>query len=220
MDIIHLLEVLKPLNNVVTIKIDNDKDLFATISEFLIAIAPSLIAVIAVWYSYKQFKIGLRNQSEQFKLGLKQQTNALKINTQLATEIELIKDECKLLKDSYVALVNNASIVHNSHAEYEQLLGQPGDYAFATRNNAYENIKIYTNKLLQERMLILSYLDMGKPEEKRFLDCIDSIVNFAVNERGKGGELGTLQAQGANVCFELIKKKRQKILDLAKTIPD
>ncbi|ECE4329344.1 hypothetical protein DB187_05275, partial [Salmonella enterica] len=90
MDIIHLLEVLNPLKNVVTIKIDNDKGLFTTIAEFLIAMAPTLIAVIAMWYSYKQFKISLRSQSEQFRLGLKQQTNALKINTQLATEIELV----------------------------------------------------------------------------------------------------------------------------------
>ncbi|MDT7128045.1 hypothetical protein RQL77_03010 [Citrobacter braakii] len=220
MDIIHLLEVLNPLKNVVTIKIDNDKDLLTTIAEFLIAIAPTLIAGIAMWYSYKQFKISLKSQSEQFRLGLKQQTNALKINTQLATEIELVKDECKVLRESYVAFMDNASIVYNSRLEHKQYSDNTSDYAIEHRDKAYENIKLYTNKLIQERMLILSYLNIENPEEETFLDCINDITTLAVNANGTGGDLGTLQAHGAHLCFELIKKKRQAILSLAESVTD
>ncbi|EAY2410941.1 hypothetical protein D0X60_11035 [Salmonella enterica] len=220
MDIIHLLEVLNPLKNVVTIKIDNDKGLFTTIAEFLIAMAPTLIAVIAMWYSYKQFKISLRSQSEQFRLGLKQQTNALKINTQLATEIELVKDECKVLRESYVALVDYTSILYGSHLEYKQHSENTSEYAIEHRDKAYENIKTYTNKLLQERMLILSYLNIENREEEEFLDRINGLVNFVVKSNGTAADLGTLQAHGANLCFALIKNKRQAILCLVETITD
>lgn len=228
MDIIHLLEVLKPLNNVVTIKIDNDKELFTSIFDFLIAIAPTIIAALAMWYSYKQFNISLKNQSVQFRLGLKQQANALKINTQLATEIELVKDECKTLRESYVAFMDNSSIVYHSHKERNKYVEIEAEadtetlaaYAREQRDKAYELIKLHTNKLIQERMLMLSYLDVSDTKEKEFLDCINEITTFAVDAKGEAGKLGALQAQGANLCFELIKKKRQKILDLAKTIPD
>lgn len=220
MDIIHSLEVLNPLKNVVTIKIENDKELFASISDFLIAIAPTLIAVIAMWYSYKQFKISLKNQSDQFKLGLKQQNYTLKINTQLATEIELIKDECKMLREGFVAFMDNASILYANHLEYEQNSKRFDEYSIECRNKAFENIKTYSNKLVQERMLILSYLNLENAEEETFYDCLIDITNCAINGDGTGSDLGTLQGLGANLCFELIKKKRQAILNLAQTITD
>ncbi|HGH3374010.1 TPA: hypothetical protein ACJIK4_003539 [Kluyvera cryocrescens] len=220
MDIIHLLEVLNPLKNVVTIKVDNDKDLFSTISEFLIAIAPTLIAVIAMWYSYKQFKISIKNQNEQFKLGLKQQASALKINTQLATEIELVKDECKILREAYVAFLECASYLYTSHLEFKQNSNNTNPHIIELRNKAFENIKLYTNKLTQERMLILSYLNLENPEEKIFFNCIVDITNCAMTGDGTGSDIGALQGKGATLCFELIKNKRQAILNLAQTITD
>lgn len=209
MDIIHLLEVLNPLKNVVTIKIDNDKDLFTTIVEFLIAMAPTLIAVIAMWYSYKQFK-----------LGLKQQTNALKINTQLATEIELIKDECKVLRETYVGYIDDASSLYSNHLDYKQNSGSTEEYAIERRNKAHENIMVCSNKLMQKRMLIISYLNLEDSEEKKFYDCIIAISNCAFNGDGTGKDIGSLQGEGAKFCFELIKRKRQAILSLAETITD
>ncbi|QLS05450.1 hypothetical protein HV327_07520 [Citrobacter freundii] len=220
MDIIHLLEVLNPLKNVVTIKIDNDKGLFTTIAEFLIAMAPTLIAVIAMWYSYRQFKISLRSQSEQFRLGLKQQTNALKINTQLATEIELIKDECKVLRETYVGFIDDASSLYSNHLDYKQNSDSTEEYAIERRNKAHENIMVCGNKLMQKRMLIISYLNPEDPEEKKFYDCIFAISSCAFNGDGTGKDLGSLQGEGAKFCFELIKRKRQAILSLAETITD
>lgn len=220
MEIIHLLEVLNPLKNVVTLKVDNDKDLFSTISEFLIAIAPALIAGIAMWYSYKQFKISLQNQSEQFRLGLKQQIHTLKINTQLATEVELIKDECKMLREVFVDYLDCTSFLFKNHFEYKQYSDNTGSFSTESRNKAYENIILYNNKALQKRMMLLSYLNLDIPEEKTFFDCIVDILNCATNADTTGGDLGTLQGRGAHLCFELIKKKRQAILSLAETITD
>ena len=220
MEIIHLLEVLNPLKNVVTIKVDNDKDLFSTISDFLIAIAPTLIAGIAMWYSYKQFKIGLQNQSEQFRLGLKQQIHTLKINTQLATEVELMKDECKMLREVFVDYLDCTSFLFKNHFEYKRYSDNTGSFSNESRNKAYENIILYNNKALQKRMMLLSYLNLDIPEEKTFFDCIVDILNCATNADTTGSDLGTLQGHGAHLCFELIKKKRQAILSLAETITD
>lgn len=218
MDIIHLLEVLNPLKNVVTIKIDNDKNAFGAAVDFLIAIAPTLIAVFAIWYSYKQFKISLHNQNEQFKLGLKQQTNALKINTQLATEIELIKDECRVLRETFVSFLESASLIYNSKVEFNQNLDKTEAYAIERRNQSHENIMSISIKLMQNKMLLLSYLNLEDPEEEKFNECINAITNCAFNGDGTGKDLGTLQGEGAHFCFELIKRKRQAILNLAETI--
>lgn len=220
MDIIHLLEVLNPLKNVVTIKIENDKELFASISDFLIGIAPTLIAVIAMWYSFKQFKISLKNQSEQFRLGIKQQNNALKVNTQLATEVELTKDECKVLREVFVDYLDCTSFLYSSYFEYKHHSKNSTAFANESRNKAFENIKLYNNKALQKRMLLLSYLNLEIPEEKIFFDCVVDIINCAANGDGTGTDLGTLQGHGARLCFELIKNKRQAILRLAETITD
>lgn len=220
MEIIHLLEVLNPLKNVVTIKVDNDKELLSTISDFLIAIAPTLIAGLAMWYSYKQFKISLKNQSEQFRLGLRQQISTLKINTQLATEVELIKDECKMLREVFVDFLDCTSFLFNNHFEYKRYLNNTDEFSIESRNRAFENIKIYNNKALQKRMLLLSYLNLDIPEEKIFFDCIVDILNCAIKGDATGTDLGALQGHGAHLCFELIKKKRQAILCLAETITD
>ncbi|MDN8599032.1 hypothetical protein Q0A17_06335 [Citrobacter sp. S2-9] len=220
MDIIHLLEVLNPLEKVVTVKIDNDKSVFETTGEFLIAIAPTLIAVFAMWYSYKQFKTSLRSQSEQFKLGMNQQINTLKINTKLATEVELMKDDCKVLRETFVSYVDITSLLYNNKLDYKQYSLLTGEEAIKRRDLAHENIMVYSSKFSQTRMLLISYLNLADPDERTFYDCIVAIGYCAFNGDGTGNDLGKLQGEGAIHCFELIKKKRQAILGLAETITD
>ncbi|EJC8215931.1 hypothetical protein ACHHZC_11700 [Citrobacter freundii complex sp. 2024EL-00228] len=220
MDIIHLLEVLNPLENVVTVKIDNDKNLFTMFGDLLITLAPAVIAGIAMVVSYKQFKTSLHRQSEQFELGIKQQINTLKINTQLATEVELMKEDCKALRETYVSYLDITSLLYRNQCDFKNYSGQLDDDAIKNRNVAHENIMTYSSKFLQTRILLFSYLNLEIPEEKKLQECIIAIGDCTFNGDGTGKDIGKLQGDGAILCFELIKRKRQAIFSLVETITD
>lgn len=96
MDIIHLLEALKPAGNVVTVKIDDGKSWWESLSTFVITILPALFAGVTLWVSYRQFKSGIR-----------QQVNEMRLSTKLATEVELKKMPAeKLDKPTYHSCKN------------------------------------------------------------------------------------------------------------------
>ncbi|HFU1238230.1 TPA: hypothetical protein ACGQTC_003107 [Citrobacter braakii] len=220
MDIIHLLEVLNPLQNVITVKIDNDKGGFATFSDFIIAVAPTVIAGFAIWFSYRQFKISQSKQIEQFNHGIKQQINELKINTQLATEVELMKDESKALREAFVSFVDVASSIYSSKSDFKQYAERLGEDALKHQQLSCQAIIANSSKFLQARLLLISYLNLDDPEEKNFYDCIIAIGDCAFNGDGTGEDLGILQGKGASLCFKLIKKKRDAILSLVDNITD
>lgn len=186
MDIIHLLEVLNPLENVVTVKIDNDKNLFTMFGDLLITLAPAVIAGIAMVVSYKQFKTSLHRQSEQFELGIKQQINTLKINTQLATEVELMKEDCKALRETYVSYLDITSLLYRNQCDFKNYSGQLDDDAIKNRNVAHENIMTYSSKFLQTRILLFSYLNLEIPEEKSSKNVLLLLVTVHLMETELG----------------------------------
>lgn len=87
MDILNLLEVLKPSGNVVTVRIDNAKDGLETLYDFIITLAPTIIAIVAIIASYYQFLRSMAQQQDQFSRGVEQQINNLKLSVKLATEV-------------------------------------------------------------------------------------------------------------------------------------
>ncbi|SAF18633.1 Uncharacterised protein [Enterobacter hormaechei] len=60
MDIVNLLEVLKPASHVVTVKMETASNNWDSIIKVLIAILPAIISFIALFFSYFQFKTNIR----------------------------------------------------------------------------------------------------------------------------------------------------------------
>ncbi|MCK7247839.1 hypothetical protein [Enterobacter asburiae] len=96
MDIIQLLEVLKPAKDVVTVQIASQKDQLAPWIDLAKAVLPAAatagVAWLAMKNSHRQFDKSSERQATEFKLGIEQQVSTLKINTQLATEVALKKE--------------------------------------------------------------------------------------------------------------------------------
>ena len=223
MDIIHFLEVLKPVENVVTIRIDSDKQTFEAIGDFIIAIAPTIIAGLAMWYSYLQFKANLKTQTEQFQIGIGQQISALKVSTQLATEVELQKENCKGVREALVQLLNHATEAYTAKIQYkrklrihEKLKGVIPDDNY--EETLYEIKKPYLDTLKRFRdteMLIQTYLDDNDDKEFRLsMTTLDSCIR---DLRSKGAENKDAKRACLELCKSYLKRQQEKITNLSKS---
>ncbi|MGI7011130.1 hypothetical protein EY915_03505 [Citrobacter braakii] len=220
MDIIHLLEVLNPLQNVITVKIDSDKGIFATVGDFIIAVAPTVIAGLAMWYSYKQFKSNLNSQSEQFRQGMQLQINALKVSTQLATEVELKKENCKGVREACVQLLSHANDAYTSKVLYRRKvnnLGQEDDSELDMElEDSHKPLLDALKRFREAEYLIETYLDGDNDEafreSIRELDACIRKDNFTAVEN-KAAKRNCLA-----MCQNYIKRQQQEITQLSKSL--
>lgn len=180
MDIIHLLEVLNPAGNVVTVKIDNGKSTWDTVSDFLVAVSPVVVALLALWLSHRQFKKNLSQQALQFQSGVRRQLNELRLNTQLATEIEIKKENCRDVRKICVNFLEYADAFFDNKGLY---LG----YNKAPPNERDENHRKllddtfnasveYGNKFASSRAHLKIFLDPEK--DAVFLEKIELVFEI------------------------------------------
>lgn len=219
MDIVNLLEVLKPASHIVTVKMENSSSIWDSASKVLIAILPAFISFIALLFSYIQFKVNIRKQSEQYTLGIEQQLKTLKLNTQLATEIELKKDVCKEVRLAYVEFIKHHLEQYQAKNEYKDIINNK-DLASRARGNELHKLIMDKSQLIMEAKFLLdSYLDLNDPDARKLYDCLNEVSEIAFSGGdGTGTDLGTAMGRCSQICFRFIENIRKEITGLVDTI--
>lgn len=219
MDILNLLEVLKPSSHVVLVKLENSSDVWDSAGKVLIAILPAFISFIALWFSYYQFKANTRNTSKQFTLGIHQQLLTLKLNTRLATEIELKKDICKEVRAAFVGFLKHHSELYNAKNEHLRLKDNVDEESNQRRSKLHEIIMSKSQLIIESKLLIDSYFDLKDPDDKEFFDQLNEATNIALTGGdGTGADLGYSQGKCNRLCFKYIERRRKEITSLVDTI--
>ena len=219
MDLLNLLEVLKPLDHVVSIKVFNDAGVWDSASKVAIAIIPALISFLALLFSYFQFKSNIRYQSQQFSIGIEQQLKALKLNTRLATEIELKKDVCKEVRAAFVSFMKHHSQQYSAKNEYESIKNNNDDLSYKRCKVLHEKIMASAQSIMEGKFLLDSYLDLNEPDAKELNDALNEITTISITGGdGTGADLGRAQAICSSKCFHFIERRRKEIASLVDTI--
>lgn len=220
MDILNLLEVLKPSGNVVTVKIDNAKNGLDALYDFIITLAPTIIAIVAIIASYYQFLRSMAQQQKQFSRGVDQQINTLKLNVKLATEVELKKESCRGVREACVKLLSHATDAYTRRVIYIKHNNIPDsqktDYDLEQTQLAYDAYISALKRFRDTDYLIETYLDEKLDAEfsesiKELDACIRS--NDLNSEHNKVAKRKCL-----SLCQAYIRRQQTEIVELSNAI--
>lgn len=233
MDIVHLLEVLKPAKDVVTVQVVSEKEPWAFATEILKAVlsaAPAAATAAVAWFamekSNKQFERNAASRAEEFRMTLKQQANALEVQTRLATEVELKKEICRGVREACTQFLAHANKASNHYLEYKITNDGLTKGVGYTKEDVKNNFNQYMGALqsaLSSKMILMSFLDPG--DEKFFYDAIiriDKLLHTNGNGvalgDGDGSDFGSALGVCLMECRNYINKRHQEIFELTQTI--
>lgn len=217
MDIIQLLEVLKPAKDVVTVQIASQNDPLTPWFDLAKAVLPAAATAFVAWRamnrSHRQFEITSKRQAAEFDKNLAQQTKALRVQTQIATEIEIKKEECRNVRDTcaqYLSLALESNRYKNDFDMAAEFILKGNTEFIEKRNVAHENYLESSRKTLSARMLLMTYLN---PETSpSFFESIKNVDTSLVSSAPNfGGVVGKCLAE----CRMYIEKKQAEISTIA-----
>jgi Neuraminidase (sialidase) len=221
MDIIHLLEVLHPANNVLTVKIDDGKSSWEFILTYIVPLLPVLVALFAMWISHLQFHKNFKQQVAQFQSSDKQQQKALKLNARLATEIELKKENCREIKAACTDFLEYAGAHLISSTQYHRYREMNKDHASDDLTKLIDdafNVSIReSQKLGSLRTLLHILLDPDK--DSSFLKQIDLVINLShTSDRKVDSEFWEAKNKCLSECRSYINSIKVEITHLTESI--
>ncbi|MNB66377.1 hypothetical protein D3C81_200360 [compost metagenome] len=221
MDIIQLLEVLKPAKDVLTVQIANKADPVTPWIDLAKGVLPAAATAFVAWTamkrSHQQFEITSARQAVEFARSLEQQTKALKIQTQVATEVELKKNECRNIRDACAQFLSCAFEASRYNAEWELASKMRGN----TPNSALdERMREANNKFLESfrkmmayQFQIFTYLQLG--ENMAFRNSILKVMKLVNGERD---EFDTSMHECLVECQKHLAVRQGEIVSLPATI--
>ena len=213
MDIIQLLEVLKPTKDVITVQIASQKDPLTPWFDLAKAVLPAAATAFVAWRamnrSHRQFEITSKRQAAEFDKNLAQQTKVLRVQTQIATEIEIKKEECRNVRDTcaqYLSLALESDRYKNDFNLAAEFILKGNTEFIEKRNVAHENYLESSRKTASARMLLMTYLN---PETSpSFFESIKNVDTLLVSSGPNfGGAVGKCLAE----CRMYIEKKQAEI---------
>ncbi|WP_148399342.1 hypothetical protein [Enterobacter mori] len=217
MEIIQLLEVLKPAAHAITIKVDASKDLVDIITNTLVAFAPVIVAVVTLYISAGQFKKTINLQAQQFHTGVEQQIKSNELNARLATEAEIKKEICRDVRQSivdflsacadlYVASINLKMTSETVEAKRDE------DWMLKHQKNAEKQNSLFY-QAHKEQIKLSTYVDAT--EDNEFLKMINDIISLSRSgDSEKGGELAALRITCVFKCRDFIDGKIEEIKEI------
>lgn len=222
MNIIQLLEVLKPAKDVVTVQIANEKDQWTSWFDLAKAVLPAAATAFVAWLamnrSHRQFEITSERQAEEFAKNLGQQTRALKIQTQIATEIELKKEECRNVREACARYLSFALEASRHKSDYNIALKfiDQGKLGFnEDSSKSHFNYMEASQKTATARMMLLSFLSPAT--EPEFYAAIVNVDELLISDcKNFGTAVGMCLAQ----CRSYIEGKQAEISNIPSTITD
>lgn len=220
MDILNLLEVLKPSGNVVTVRIDNAKNVLETLYDFIITIAPTIIAVAAIIASYYQFLRSMAQQQYQFSRGVEQQINNLKLNVKLATEVELKKDSCKVIREACVSLLSHATDAYSKKATWIWYKDIPNekktDYDWEKYRRSSDEYTEALKRFRDAEYLIETYLDEILDAE--FSDSIKELDTCIRSDDLNSEDNKKAKRKCLSLCQAYIRRQQTEIIELSNSV--
>ncbi|HHT0989812.1 hypothetical protein SS21_04910 [Enterobacter roggenkampii] len=220
MDILNLLEVLKPSGNVVTVKIDNAKNGFEALYDFIITLAPTIIAIVAIIASYYQFLRSMNQQQEQFSKGIDQQIDTLQLNVKLATEVELKKENCRGVREACIKLLSHATDAYTRRAANIKYSVIPDnkktDYDWEQMNLTSDAYLSALKRFRDTEYLIETYLDEKLDAE--FSESIKELDECIRSENFSGKDNKAAKRKCLSLCQAYIKRQQTEIVELPNTI--
>lgn len=215
MDIINLIELLKPQGHLVTVKLVSENTILSSLGGFFIAILPAIISLVALWFSYKQFKENLRNQTSQFKESTNHQIKVAELHAKISTEIEIIKVRCDSIRHLSVDCMGLATdlqklcasshgLANSSNSEAKKTL----DYMKKQTENANEQNKAF-EKLFAAQTLLMTYLDVA--EDSTFLTALTNLCSYEKLDKYTSREMGLVRGEFLAECRKYINSKDMEI---------
>lgn len=116
MDIINLIELLKPQDHLVTVRVSAEVSFWSEVGKFIVALLPAAISLFALFFSYLQFKENIKSQTFQFIENTNHQIKIAELNAKLNTEIDLIKNRCDSVRKISVQCIELATAVFEGFA--------------------------------------------------------------------------------------------------------
>lgn len=228
MDIIHLLEVLKPAKDVITVQIANDKsDWWSPAIIFAQSVLPAIVTGFVAWKamnnSSRQAEANSLRQSKEFRVNFEHQFKTLQLNARLETEVAMKKEYCKNVREScaqYLSAVLHANRYSLEYRQSNEIIDSHGlkEEYITKRSQAHESFMLYMHKMTDAQMLLSSYLDPVK--DKAFFDAIIS-VNDNLNKRREGNSdinMGDVCGVCISVCRSYIREIEKEIEKLPETV--
>lgn len=213
MDIIHLLEVLRPANNVVTLRVENLRSDTKAFIDYIILLAPIGVAFLGMILSYFQFSKNLKNQSKQFSKTIQQQIQNVHLTAKLAAEVEAIKEVRKEVRKLSVDFITCISKHRADMYEYETLRNLPvnnrsGDYddlvSLAHRERMHS-----LSKVLETKSMLETYLNADN--DRPFIDAMIEVENAMRDFNDDGVRLGKARGLVILECRKYLENKNQEI---------
>lgn len=191
MDIIQLLEVLKPAKDVVTVQVASQKDLLTPWFDLAKSVLPAAATAFVAWRamnrSHRQFEITSERQAGEFAKGIEQQTKTLKIQTQIATEVELKKEECRSVRDSCASFLARGFEASRYNAEVdlaEKLKGELSGTSLDERiRHAHNQYLESFRRMKSHQLQILTFLQPDEASE--FRNALDLVAQLVGVDRDK-----------------------------------
>lgn len=220
MDIIQLLEVLKPAQDVVTLQVVSQKDLLAPWIDLAKAVLPAGATAFVAWKamnkSHRQFEVTSARQAVEFAQSIGQQIRALKIQTKIATEVELKKEYCRDVRDACSQFLSHALETNQHNITYKtacDLLNNGVSGYEGERDNAHRQFMSALHKMSSSKMLLMSYLD--PTVEKHFYA---SIINVDQLLQNGGDDFGKAIGFCLAECRSHLAKKQADISNVPDSI--
>ncbi|HDS4383777.1 TPA: hypothetical protein QHL04_002675 [Klebsiella aerogenes] len=218
MDIVNLIELLKPADHLVTVKLMNDSEPLDEVGKFLISILPAIVSLVALYFSYIQFKQNLANQTESFKKNADHQIKIAELNAKLNTEVELIKSRCDSIRQLCVECMTHASDLSDlcdKLKEYENSFGNvfksTSSYKEGHAERASRRDEKF-NKLFASQTLLYTYIDADK--DPSFYSAINNLCNYEKISKSSGAEIGAARGTLLAECRIYLKKRDEEISKL------
>ncbi|WP_336479276.1 hypothetical protein [Escherichia coli] len=213
MDIIHLLEVLRPANNVITLRVENFQSNTKATIDYIILLAPIVVAIFGMILSYSQFSKNLKNQSKQFSKTIQQQIQNVHLTAKLAAEVEAIKEVKKEVRKLSVDFITCISQHRTDMYEYETLRNRPVnirtedhanlvDLAHRVRMNSF-------SKMLETKSMLETYLNAD--DDRSFIDAMIEVENAMRDYNDEGVRLGKARGLVIVECRKYLENKNQEI---------
>lgn len=204
MDVFQMLEALQPQNKVVTIQVSSPKDYFS----YILTLAPSVVAILALLFSAWQFKSSIRNQ---IKLA--------QINARLSTDIELKKEWCRDVRKLCVECLSAGIESH--------LCGQRSTHILEglEKKGTFDEVKYRVHfdaqnnnfyKMLESQSCLLLYLD--PIEHGEFIELLQTFTTLVGSGNLPSSEVGTARASVLDECRKIIHVRNREISQISDDI--
>lgn len=220
MDIINLIELLKPQDHLVTVRVSTEASFWPEVGKFIIALLPAAISLFALFFSYLQFKENIKNQTFQFIENTNHQIKIAELNAKLNTEIDLIKNRCDSVRKISVQCIELATAVFEGFAvgrDYDEVYDEQIKKTEPIRKKILANSEkriANFDKLISEQAMLMTYLD--NDDDKLFIKSLDNLCDFKSLSKVDVKVMARLRGEFLMQCREYLKKKDREIIEMAK----